>query len=415
MAKFCVKCRAALEADAKFCDACGTPVRAPRAAQRTAPAAPLAQSRGAGPAAAAAAAALAAPPVEINWRKVGLWGGVGVGMLVVVGGIAAFLAMPPAAPGASDVETIVNANPARVADVTCLSNFPYDKNPVQVGGFDTNTQQWLAVLSKAGIYTTPQRVGNGAIFGGSLEYSHTAEGEKKIHNGKLCFADGLTVSSVQFAKPVKLGKQWHVQGTYSYGYRHADAWIQTPEAQRNVSDRFADLPKTTSIALVKGEHGWEADNGSGFGYAAQPEESNAMANGVTQGFTQGLTQSLARRVFQHAMAGDESADESGESGSHVGILSRLTSMVSGLFGSNSALTGKWQADTNGLPTLELTRDSLLVQGKAVPVTFEKDSGDSKRIHVRTKTGETVADIEIIDGDHFYISQGFGRTRFHRVS
>ncbi|SDR55240.1 hypothetical protein SAMN05443245_7636 [Paraburkholderia fungorum] len=403
MAKFCVKCRAALEADAKFCDTCGAPVRAPRAA----PVAPLVQPHGTGP----TAAALAAPPLEINWRKVGLWGGTGIGVLVVAGGIAAFLAMPPAAPGASDVETIVNANPVRVADLTCLSNFPYDKNPVQVGSFDTNTQQWLAVLSKANIYTTPQHVGNGAIFGGSLEYSHTADGEKKIHNGKLCFADGLTVTSVQLAKPVKLGKQWHVRGTYSYGYRHADAWIQTPEAQRNVPDRFADLPKTASIALVKGEHGWEADNGSGFGYAAQTDGLNAMANGLSQG----LTQSLARRVLEHAMGANGSADERAASSNQAGILSQLKSMVSGLFGSNSGLVGKWQADNDSLPIIEFTRDSLLIQGKPIPVTFDKDSGDGKRIHVRTKTGATVADIDIIDGDHFYISQGFGRARFHRVS
>jgi hypothetical protein len=219
MAKFCVKCRAALDADAKFCDECGAPVRAARAVSPAAAALTSAPMTQPGMVRTAAGVKAPAPQIAIDWRNVGQWGGGVVAMLVAAGGIAAYLAIPPSSPGTSDVEAIVNANAAKVTEATCLSNFPYDKNPVQVGGFDINTQRWMAVLSRAGIYTPPRQVGNGSIFGGSLEYSHTAEGDKKVHNSKLCYADGLTVSSVQFGKPVKVGKQWHVQGTYSQPFQ----------------------------------------------------------------------------------------------------------------------------------------------------------------------------------------------------
>jgi hypothetical protein len=393
MAKFCVKCRAALDVDAKFCEECGEPVRPPRAAQ----AAPATGQPRAVP---LAATAVASAPTEINWRKVALWSGVGLGVLVVGGGVAAFLTMPPSVPTAADIETIINANTAKVAEATCLSNFSYDKNPVMVSSFDVNTQQWLAVLSRAGIYSAPQRVTNASMFGGSLQYSHTAEGEKKIHQGKLCFADGLTVASVQFVKPVKVGKQWHTRGTYNYGYRHADAWIQKPDAQRIVPDRFADLPKTSSIALVKGEHGWEIDNGSAYGDAATSNGLNSIVNG------------LAQRALERAAA-EGDADDS--AASYHGVFSKLGAMVSGLFGSNPILVGKWRSDNDGYGTLEFTHDSATVQGSAVPVTYEKDSVDNKRIRVKANDGSTLATIELIDDDQFYISLTFGRARFHRVS
>jgi hypothetical protein len=371
MAKFCVKCRSALDPDARFCDECGEPVRVRTPVGGTVQAAAIA---GRMPAAA---------PIDINWRKVGSWGGAGAGVLVVAGGVAAFLSMPPSTPSASDIATLLNADPVKVANATCLNNFPYEKNPVVVGGFDINTQQWMQVLSKAGVYGPPQQVTNGFLFGGGQQYSHTAAGEKKIHNGKLCFADGLTVSSVQFSKPVKIDRVWHAQGSYTYAYRNADAWIQTPEAQRAMPDRFADLPKTTFISLVKNEHGWQIDNG------------------VTPG--SGLD-------MQNAMQ----SPTSGESVSGDGLFSKLNAMLSALFGSRPVLVGKWIDDSGALGTLEFTANSAIMRGQTVPVTYRKDSTDSKRITVMSGEGLPIANIDLIDDDHFYLSLGFGKARFHRI-
>jgi hypothetical protein len=395
MAKFYVKCGTTLDADTKFCDTCGEPVRAPGSVQ-TAPATARSQ------AVPSARRPGASQTPEVNWRKLSLWSGASLAALVVLGGVVAVLTMPPATPGAADIETILNANPAQVVQVICLGNFAYEKNPVLVSGFDAGTQQWMAVLSSAGIYTEPQPAANGPVFGGSLQYSHTAEGEKKIHNGKLCFADGLTVVSVQFAKPVKRGKQWRTQGIYRYGYRHADAWTQKPEALRLMPEHFADLPKTGSIALVKGEHGWEPDRG----YIAGDAANNNALNSIVGG--------LAQRALQRAVQGDTD-DEASERPGPFGGLSAAISRWFGGFASNTALVGKWRGDNDAYGTFEFTRDSATLQGNAVAVTYEKDKVDDNRIRVKTRSGATLASIVLVDNDHFYIDLPFDRVRFHRVN
>ncbi|WGS51731.1 zinc ribbon domain-containing protein [Paraburkholderia sp. D15] len=415
MAKFCVQCRATLDADAKFCDACGTPVRPPRAAQQAVSAQAHATSR-AQPGMAASAGSPAPLPapgaVEIDWRKTARWGGAALAGLAIAGGLAFWLTQPPATPTPADIETLLNANPAKVAQATCLSNFDYGKNPVNVGGFDIGTQRWMAVLTQAGLYTPPQRVNDNAIFGGSLQYAHTAEGERKIHDGKLCFAEGLSVASVEFAKPVKLGKQWHTRGVYWYAYRHADAWIQTPAAQGAVPERFADLPRTRSIALVKGEHGWEVDNATGYGYAANGDKPDAADAADPADATDSPAGTLARRALQQANANAQTDDEAA---GDIGLFARLRSMVSGLFGSNPSLMGKWRDDNDKLGMLEFKPDSALLQGAPVPVSYEKDRADSKRIRVKIADGSTLATIQLIDDDHLYLSFGFfGKARFHRV-
>jgi hypothetical protein len=372
MARFCVKCGSGLDPDARFCDECGAPVRT----RTPAHAAPLpTNTRPPQP---------AAEPVEISWRKVGLVGVIGMAVLLVGGGVAAFLAMPPTTPSAVDLGELLNADSTMVANATCLSDFAYAKNPVVVSGFDIHTQQWLQVLSKAGIYGAPQPVNNGFLFGGGQQYSHTALGEKKIHDGKLCFADGLTVATVQFDKPVKIDGRWHTQGSYQYTYRNADAWIHTPEAQLAESERFAQLPRSAHIALVRNEHGWQMDNstpiGSGFGL---PDTMNSRADN------------------RDASAGD-------------GLLRKITGAVSAIFGSRPQLAGKWRGDESADDSIEFTRDGAIVDGKGAPVTVETDRADPKRSYL-TRGGMRVGTIELIDDDHLQISFGFGTARFHRVS
>lgn len=366
MARFCVKCGSGLDPDARFCDECGAPVRARPAAQATT----------------LAAVTTSATPVDINWRKVGLWSGIGAAVLLVAGGVAAFLAMPPSTPSASELTDLLNADKAKVANATCLGNFAYGKNPVVVGGFDTSTLQWLQVLSKAGIYGPPQPVANPFLFGGGQQFSHTPLGEKKIHDGKLCFADGLTVSAVEFTKPVKIGERWHTQGSYGYTYRNADAWIQTPEAQRAEPDRFANLPKTTFVSLVKGDHGWQFDNG--------------MATSDDPGLLNGMQ----GRVNSSASTGG-------------GFFSKIANAVSGLFAARPAYIGKWRDDDSSGTVVEFTRENAIFDGHSTPVTYEADHQDSKRIHLM-RGGIAVATIRLIDNDHIEFSLGFGGARLHRV-
>ena len=373
MARFCVKCGSRLEPDARFCDECGAPVRTATRAQ-------TAQPARATPCPAPAAAA--AVPLDINWRRAGLWSGVGVAVLVVVGGVAAFLAMPPSTPSTTDLGGLVNADKAKVVEATCLGNFAYEKSPVVVGAFDVNTQQWMQVLTQAGIYGPPQAVTNAFLLGGGQQYSHTALGEKKIHDGKLCFADGLTVSTVQFAKPVKIGKQWHTQGSYTYTYRNADTWIQSPEAQRAVPQRFANMPKTAYVSLVKSEHGWQFDNGMA------ANDGLALANAMR-----------------------ERMDATPEV--HGGLFSSIADAVSAMFRSRPALVGKWRDDEGLGDAIEFTHDSAIMNGRPTPVTFETDHKDDKRIYLM-RAGARIGTVELIDNDHLEISFGFGTARFHRA-
>ncbi|MBB5463075.1 zinc-ribbon domain-containing protein [Paraburkholderia sp. Cpub6] len=371
MARFCVKCGSGVGSDARFCDECGAPVRARTPAHAAQPPTAIPRTQ------------LAAAPIDINWRRVGLLGGVGVAVLLVAGGVAAFFAMPPSTPSAADLGELLNADKTTVANATCLSDFAYEKNTVVVGGFDINTKQLLQVLTEAGIYGPPKPVTNGFLFGGGQQYSHTALGEKKIRDGKLCFADGLTVVTVQFAKPVRIDERWRAQGSYNYTYRHADAWIQTPEAQRAEPERFADLPKSAHIALVKNEYGWQLDNGTPIG----------------SGF--GLPNALQNRADNiDASSGD-------------GLFQRITSAVSAMFGSRPRLVGKWRDDQGSGDSIEFTRDGAILGGNGAPVTVETDHADSKRTYL-TRAGVRLGTIELIDNDHLQISFGFGTARFHRV-
>jgi hypothetical protein len=368
MARFCVKCGSGLDPDARFCEECGAPVRARTPAQTAQIAAGLPRP------------AAAAVPLDIDWRKAALWSAVGVALLVGVGGVAVFLALPPSTPSASDLGELLNADKTTVADATCLSNFAYGKNPVVVGGFDVQTQQWMQMLSGAGIYGPPQPVAN-TFFGGGQQYSHTALGEKKIHGGKLCFADGMTVMAVQFAKPLKTNGLWHTQGTYSYTYRNADAWTQAPEAQRLEPEHFANLPKTASVSLVKGEHGWQLDN--------------AMAlNGNAE--------------LKNAIQGRTNSNVSASSG----LLGKIVGAVSSLFGLKPTLIGTWRSDDTG-ETIEFTRDGAITNGHSQPITFEADQQDNERIYL-VNAGVRLGTVEFIDHDHLTISYGLGNARFHRV-
>ena len=373
MGRFCVKCGSGLDPDARFCDECGSPVR-----PRTATTLAVGMQRSAPTGAAVA--------LDINWRKVGLWSGIGAAVLLVAGGIAAFLAMPPSTPSASDLTGLLNADKSKVADATCLGNFAYGKNPVVVGGFDANTLQWLQVLSRAGIYGPPQPVTNAFMFGGGQQFSHTALGEKKIHDGKLCFADGLTVTAVEFTKPVKAGERWHTQGSYSYTYRNADAWTQTPEAQRAEPNRFANLPKTTYVSLVKGDHGWQFDNG------AASNDGLALLNNMQRGMQ---------------------AQMSSQSHASGGLFSKIADAVSGLFGSRPAYIGKWREENTIGGVIEFTRDSATVEGNTTNVTYEADKRDNKQFFVK-HDGATVAVIKVIDNDNLEFSLGFGGARLRRV-
>ncbi|NIE64363.1 zinc ribbon domain-containing protein [Burkholderia sp. Ax-1719] len=387
MARFCVKCGSKLDPDARFCDECGAPVQARRAANVASAAhATTAASGTPRPGSAGAAVAPAAVPLDINWRKVGLWSGVGVAVLLVAGGVAAFLAMPPSTPSASDLTDLLNADKTKVASATCLSNFPYGKNPVVVGGFDANTLQWLQVLSRAGIYGPPQPVTNAFMFGGGQQFSHTALGEKKIRDGKLCFADGLTVTSVEFTKPVKIGERWHTQGSYGYTYRNADAWTQTPEAQRAEPNSFANLPKTTYVSLVKGDHGWQIDNGT------SANDELALLNSL-QGGMQGRARS--------------------ESHSHGGLFSKIATAVSGLFGSQPPYVGKWREGNTVSSVIEFTRDSATFEGNTTTVEYVADKQDSKQFYLK-HDGANFALVKVIDHDTLEFSLGFGSERLHRV-
>ncbi|VXB57909.1 Zinc ribbon protein [Burkholderia sp. 8Y] len=384
MARFCVKCGSKHDHDARFCDECGTPVQARRAAN-AAPATTAApgtpRPKPAGP-----TAAPAAVPLDSNWRKVALGGGVGVAVLVVAGGITAFLAMPPSTPSASDLGDLLNADKTKVAGATCLSDFPYGKNPVVVGGFDASTLQWLQVLSKAGIYGPPQPVANAFMFGDGQQFSHTALGEEKIHDGRLCFADGLTVTSVDFTKPVKIGERWHTQGRYGYAYRNADAWTKTPEAQRAEPNSFANLPKTTYISLVKGDHGWQIDNGT------SANDEVALLNGL-QGGMQGRARSESR---------------SGE-----GLFSKIASAVSGLFGSRPTYVGRWREGNTINSVIEFTRDSATFGGNTTAIEYVVDKQDNKQFYLK-HDGTNFALIKVIDHDTLEFSLGFGSERLRRV-
>lgn len=369
MAKFCTKCGTSAEDnDAQFCQSCGAPLPGgiapqitsqPFNASRLTPALPLARI-----------AKITAAAVS---------------SLAVLGGGAWFLTKAPTTPDAAALSAMLNADGKALEKRICIGNFPYDKNPVLVNEYDTATKNWLAVLVRGGIYNQPEAVTSGGwVPQTQYRFTHTPAGLKAVHNGKLCFADGIAIEKVEYSEPQKINDKTYLEAKYTYHYANPAAWINQPEAKEIDAQRFGQSSFVDSVSLGLEDGKWKLMSGQ-----AEPFSNLKRASAKTQ--------------------------SSSPSGGFFGWIKNLFSSMGG-----NPLIGKWGIDSEkmGLAGLnigqqfEFTADEMRAGGSIQKVKYEVHGNE---VLVTESSGHNATAFTIIDHDHIALDTGMGKFNLRRMN
>lgn len=280
MSRFCTQCGTVNEADARFCDACGKPLK-PRA---TAPEAAV-------PASAAIALDTSPIPALSSRRLPWPWLGGGAALLLLLGA-AAWYWLQPQEPSKEVFMTAINQHLAQHdADYrrrVCLRNLPYGRQSLVISPFDQASNAWLGELVKAGLYAAPQKISNG-FFGEQLEYQQTDLARSAVVDGRLCVGTGIkAVAVTQWSPPQPMGELLVSQVRYDFQPRQPVAWL-TPAIRREL---FGEAGKGEArIMLLRKDGRWQvADDG----------ERQALEAAV---FMQALAKEGIERVGEQASTG----------------------------------------------------------------------------------------------------------------
>ncbi|WP_281661306.1 zinc ribbon domain-containing protein [Microvirgula aerodenitrificans] len=202
MRRFCTRCGHPDDDAARFCGQCGAPMKI------KAPATPVAVRP------------------WLNRRRVA---GIAVALLVA-GGAATWVLLPQSASEAVFAAAIDQSLAAdRVAQrrTVCLGNFDYSRSPVNTSRFDSETNNWLAELVKAGLYQPPREL-NGGLFS-QFQYVQTETGRAAVRDGRLCVADGLRVEAVTaFTPPETLNGVLVTEASVRYRLDRPAVWLSEP-------------------------------------------------------------------------------------------------------------------------------------------------------------------------------------------
>lgn len=257
MARFCTLCGTQNADDARFCEACGAPLRTPGAPVAGAPAPTQ-----------AAATNTPAPPRGGLSRRAGWFalGGLTV-LLLVVAALAWQVLGRASGPSRAELQAAADTwlqqhQATLLQQDACLRNFNYRANPVFVNALDQDTQSWLAVLVKAGIYTAPVPVQSGFIQ--QMKYTWGPQAAHYLRNGALCVADGLRVEDIRQVQPgrdgteplppgVSLPQDWALV-RLTLQWSGLPAWAQQPPVSTQLSQLSAPLLQT--LLLRKTPQGW---------------------------------------------------------------------------------------------------------------------------------------------------------------
>lgn len=367
---FCTQCGHKHEDDGRFCEECGAPLKSAVRAQSAAPQPNVQAERSA----AAHTAAPATASASASGKKIAWIAGTGVIVLAITAGIAAF-ALRSEAPSnalfARLVEQSLLANPSAYKSHYCTSNFAYDKNPVLVSGLDTGTQRWMAVLTKAGLYSEPEVITQNMGFFSTqqFKYEKTDAGKKATDGRQLCYAEGVTVKSVDsFTPPEKVGAIEVSKATVTLELKNPMGWITQDDAKQ----AGMDLPvafQDTKLFMLK-ERKWALATGTDirvaqFGIRSQGQNESASAPGSTGFFSSFL------KLFG---------------------------------GSSNPLIGKWKSSMMGVDvaTFEFDADSMTTNGVKVKVRYEITD---KTVTVYPQDQGVGLIFQVIDADTMSVNMG----------
>jgi hypothetical protein len=338
---FCTQCGHKNESDGRFCAECGKPLKA------VAPAQPVGQQPTSTPVRSertppiyTTAPSTAAP--SVSGKKIALFAGVGAVVIAIAAGVAAFALRaesPSNALFADLTEKSLLANPTAYKARYCLNNFAYDKDPAVVNGGDSRTQRWLSVLTKAGLYSEPETITqeNGFFSTELLKYQKTEAGKKATDGSSLCYADGVTVKSVDsFTPATKTGNIEVSRATVTLQLKNPMPWVsqdETKQAGIDVPTEFQD----EKVFMLK-ERKWI------------------------------LATATDMRAAQSAMRSQDQSPSASTTDS-PGIFAALKN----LFGGHSnPLIGRWKSSFMGISAVafEFDSDSMTSNGSKVKVRYE---------------------------------------------
>lgn len=242
MNRFCTACGTTNEVDARFCDHCGQALR-PRVAPGPAPAP--------GPLADGASGGAALPGLSKVGRAGPLvWGALGLTVLLAIGAVVWAL-LGPGLPSAADQDRIAKAWLARqqegLLQRACLTNFPYQRNPVALNPFDTQSQAWLDALVDAGVYERRDSQG------GSLMYAHGPKAAAHIRGSRLCLASGVEVRELRLEEiPQAKGKAARLH--FEVIWTGQPDFAARPPVSEQIGPRVK--PRSETLMLVRRDSGW---------------------------------------------------------------------------------------------------------------------------------------------------------------
>ena len=375
MANFCTKCGTAHLADARFCEECGSPVNKTPAIAASIPAF-------AAPTAAPAPTPTPAP-TKVKSRMLLVVGGAVA--LVVAGGVGLVILLSPEKATEASFSRSINdyfaKNSAARERLVCLSNLPYQRDPIRVGQYDQSNKQWLDSLAKNGVYSAPEEQGNGGFFSQTqYVYRLTAVGKKSIHDNKLCLAGGLKVKSVTgFDRVQESNGRSTAYASAVLEMTDEAAWLSKSADRTEILQQANVQEISTKLTLALVDKKWQVDeSGTSSRSRANPNRSR------------------------------DAAESSQIKPSSEGLFDKFSSLFS--FGGHP-LIGKWQ-DESGLASLEFTKDSLVNNGVMMKAEF-KTKGDE--VIVTPEAGQGVSLIfKVRDRDHISMDAGVISINLARV-
>lgn len=363
---FCTQCGHSNGAEARFCEECGTPL-----AVKTTP--PLPEL------AAQATFAPAPPPVARGGKglKIALVAGV---MLVAIA-VGLFVLLAPQAPSnerfAALIESSLAANSQAYKARYCLGNMPYNLEMVRVNEYDQKTQQWMGLLTQAGLYTAPEIVTNNTGFFTvrQLSYTKTDAGKKATQGRQLCIADGVAVSKVEhFTSPEKLGPLETSSASVTLKLRNPMPWVSSAKAQELAPEITQEFSENFLLVLKDGT--W------------------ALAD---------AREVLAAKATQHQpdLWGESQASPSGD----TGVFASLRKLFGGSVG--NPLIGRWKlagVSGFGLPLFEFDADTMTLEDKTDKVRYQIE-GKRVTVYSRRASAGPGMVFNIIDDDTVTVSAG----------
>jgi hypothetical protein len=356
---FCTQCGHHNPDKGRFCEECGQPLTERPVLVATPQPAGVAHSASRSPS-----------------KRMLIMAGVAVAGVLLVGGGLAYMLMPESASTgtfAKVIERALDKQPDLLRNRYCLGNFAYDKNPIYINAQDRNTRRWLELLVNAGVYAGPETIttGSGFFTRTQLKYEKTPEAANVIRDKQLCFADGVTLKSVDsFTPPQKMGGHEVSKATVTLALKNPAPWSQTDEA-RSMNERFVPESSET-FTLVLREGKWEL-------------------------LTGGMPPSGAARTQPKAVAADE-----------PGFFAKLFS-----FGQTNPVLGTWAGSMMGveLVRFEFRPDSMRTSGVDIKVRY-KIEGSKVIVYAEGETAGMV--LRVIDKNNLMMGEGLAEVKLVRA-